>query len=372
MPASFKETQQRLAEQTALREAVSAISSALDLEAVLGQIVEQMARTIDATSAYICIVDHHTRLSTVLAEFIGEEAVEVERLSDIGEAYEEDDPEFFAMMEAGEVDTSRIDNPDLDEIERNHMLAHGAKSILYIPFNYQGKLLGFAEIWESRQVRDFTPEEISLGKDLARHAAIAINNARLYQQAQVEIRERQLAEQALENYARELERSNAELEQFAYVASHDLQEPLRMVTSYVQLLSRRYGDVLDEDAGEFIGYAVEGATRMQRLIHDLLNYSRIGAQRESYTETDCEQVIRATLKNLQAAVEESRASITCNSLPTIRANSGQLIQLFQNLVGNALKFRGDEQPEVHIRRGPHKWSLEVFCSRQRYRNGPPA
>jgi PAS domain S-box-containing protein len=148
---------------------------------------------------------------------------------------------------------------------------------------------------------------------------------------------------------RELERSNAELELFARVASHDLQEPLRTVTSYVQLLERRYKGKLDKDADEFIGFAVEGAKRMKALICDALEYSRVGTDGKELEPVDSAAVIKDSIRNLQAAIEESGASITWEGMPVVLADSTQLGRVFQNLIGNALKFRGKESPRVHIR-----------------------
>jgi hypothetical protein len=156
------------------------------------------------------------------------------------------------------------------------------------------------------------------------------------------------AEEALAQKAEELERSNKELEQFAYVASHDLQEPLRMVSSYTQLLSRRYQDQLDADADDFIAYAVDGANRMQRLINDLLAYSRVGTRGKPFEPTDCNSVLGQARANLSVAIEESQALVTHDELPTVMADETQLLQLFQNLIGNAIKFRGEEPPRVHI------------------------
>lgn len=151
-----------------------------------------------------------------------------------------------------------------------------------------------------------------------------------------------------ERRARELERSNGELEQFAYVASHDLQEPLRMVASYVQLLERRYKDKLDADAGEFIGYAVEGAQRMQGLINDLLAYSRVGSRGKAVSAVDLEAVLSSTLSNLTVAIDEAGARVTHDPLPTVPGDAVQLGQLLQNLIGNAIKFRGERPPLVHV------------------------
>jgi light-regulated signal transduction histidine kinase (bacteriophytochrome) len=164
----------------------------------------------------------------------------------------------------------------------------------------------------------------------------------------IDITERIHLEEALKKQTQELTYTNRELEQFAYVASHDLQEPLRMVTSYVQLLERRYKDKLDKDANEFIDFAVDGAMRMHRLINDLLTYSRVGTRGKELAPTDSEAVFEQSLSNLHVAIEEKGAQVTHEPLPKVMADDVQLGQLFQNLVGNAIKFQGEEQPQVHI------------------------
>jgi len=145
-----------------------------------------------------------------------------------------------------------------------------------------------------------------------------------------------------------LERSNKELEQFAYVASHDLQEPLRMVSSYTQLLAQRYEGQLDEKAKKYIDYAVDGAIRMQRLINDLLTYSRVGSRGNPLAPTDSHAVLGDVLRNLAAMIEENRALVTNDDLPTVRADALQLAQVFQNLIANAIKFRSEDLPRVHV------------------------
>ncbi len=157
----------------------------------------------------------------------------------------------------------------------------------------------------------------------------------------------------IEERAVELQRSNAELEQFAYVASHDLQEPLRMVASYCQLLQRRYKDKLDNDANEFIGFAVEGANRMQRLINDLLGYSRVGRKGGNPENIQAADALKTALANLQGGISESGAKIEFDALPAIHADRTQISQLFQNLIGNAIKFRRDgESPLIRISAAP--------------------
>ena len=164
-----------------------------------------------------------------------------------------------------------------------------------------------------------------------------------------DITDRIRAEEQLRKTLAELSRSNEELQQFAYVASHDLREPLRMVVSYTELLAKRYGNQLDDAANKFIAYAVEGATRLQRLIDDLLAFSRVGTKRQPQESAPTGELLDAAVHNLQAAIEESGAVITHDALPTVRADHSQLIQLFQNLVGNAIKFRRPgAPPHIHV------------------------
>lgn len=163
-----------------------------------------------------------------------------------------------------------------------------------------------------------------------------------------DITERKEIQKALERQTQELTRSNTELEQFAYVASHDLQEPLRMVSSYAQLLARRYRGQLDSDADEFIEFMVDGATRMQALINDLLAYSRVGTKGKPFTTTDGNQIIQQVLESLRFVIEETHAHLTVDPLPVLIADRAQLVQLFQNLISNALKFRGEETLKIHI------------------------
>jgi light-regulated signal transduction histidine kinase (bacteriophytochrome) len=146
----------------------------------------------------------------------------------------------------------------------------------------------------------------------------------------------------------ELRRSNEELERFAYVASHDLQEPLRTVASYVQLLARRYRDRLDQDATEFIDFAVDGAKRMQRLIEDLLAFSRVGTRGPAPVATSAQAALTSALGGLHAAIQDAGATVTYDPLPEVLADPGQLEQVFANLIGNALKFHGANPPEVHV------------------------
>jgi PAS domain S-box-containing protein len=173
--------------------------------------------------------------------------------------------------------------------------------------------------------------------------------------------QRREADDLLRSTMDDLERSNRELEAFAYVASHDLQEPLRMVASYLGLIERRYGGRLDADADEFIRFAVDGAKRMQVLINDLLVFSRVSTQGGTFEPVDLGAVMSTSLANLAAAIRENAAVVTSEVLPTVMADETQMLQLFQNLLGNALKFRGEAAPVVHVsaRRRGEEWVIEV-------------
>jgi signal transduction histidine kinase len=169
------------------------------------------------------------------------------------------------------------------------------------------------------------------------------------------------AEEELIRYSQELKRSNEELQHFAYVASHDLQEPLRMISSYLQLIERWYKGRLDTDVDEFITYAVDGASRLQTMINALLEYSRVDTRGKPFEPVDCEAILERALMNLEVAIRESQATITHTSLPTVMADSSQILQVFQNLISNAIKFHGSEPPRIHIsvRREENEWVFSV-------------
>ncbi len=205
------------------------------------------------------------------------------------------------------------------------------------------------------------PAEISLSPMWTDEGMLVTSVIRdITERRQAEERLRQAAD-ALAQQTAELARSNAELQQFAYVASHDLQEPLRMVASYTQLIKRRYAAKLDGDADEFIDFAVDGATRMQRLINDLLAYSRVGTRGKDLEPTDLNVVFDQAVADLGAAIAESGATVLRGDLPTVPADASQLGQVFQNLVSNAIKFHGDEPPRVEVQaeRRDGDWLISV-------------
>ncbi len=192
---------------------------------------------------------------------------------------------------------------------------------------------------------------------------------RLYESESQRMEEHQVADNVLREREEQLKktnadlmRSNKELEQFAYIASHDLQEPLRMVASYLQLLEQRYKGKLDQNADEFIGYAVGGAVRMQRMINDLLDYSRVGTRGNSLAPVDCNAVLEQAKANLGLKIQEAGAVITHDPLPVVQADTSQLVQVFQNLLSNSIKFRGGDKPVIHVS-AEHKENGWLFSVR---------
>ena len=219
-------------------------------------------------------------------------------------------------------------------------LEAGLRSAFAIPVLLGNEFYGVIEFLATeKRARDERAIEIAQGVAKQVGQFIARNQAELALRS---------ANEQLTRKAEELARSNAELEQFAYVASHDLQEPLRMVSSYTQLILRRYGEKLDGDAKEFMDFIVDGAARMKRLIEDLLAYSRVGTRGKEFKPAEAEGALQKAIVNLRAAIEESSAVVTHDPLPTVCADDTQLAQLFQNLIGNALKFRGTAAPHVHV------------------------
>jgi PAS domain S-box-containing protein len=212
-----------------------------------------------------------------------------------------------------------------------------------MPLVRRNTVVGLIQV--ANKETDYTPKDIALFEEIGRSIAPVLD-ARLKREKQ-EIA-RRLAEENLRQTNIELERSNKELEQFAYVASHDLQEPLRMISSFTQLLSKRYTGKLDKDANEFIGYVVDGANRMQRLIQDLLSYSRVTTRGNPFEEVDTYRALGEAISNLQVSIKEMGAVITNDDLPEVTADYTQIVQLFQNLIGNAVKFHGPESPRIHF------------------------
>lgn len=340
--AELREAGLRLREQNdaLLRLAKSDALQRGDLDGALGEITETAAEILGVERASVWIYnadrsvlrcadryertpDHHLSGSTITAETY---------------------PDYFAALAAERIVAAEDAAADPRTAEFAPLLRQlGISSMLDARIWLAGEMVGVVCQEHIGPGRHWTPDEQNFAASLADMISLAMA-----------ARERRRVEE-------ELQRSNQELEQFAYVASHDLQEPLRMVSSYTQLLARRYGDRLDDDAREFIGYAVDGVARMQRLINDLLAYSRVGRRARELEPTDCAQVLARVRSDLRVAIEECGAEVTHGPLPTVMADPVQLGQLLQNLVANAVKFRGEAAPRVHVcaeRRG-EEWLFSV-------------
>jgi signal transduction histidine kinase len=229
----------------------------------------------------------------------------------------------------------------------------GVRSAVAIPVRAENEILGVLQLG-SRAPRALESEELNWLEAAGSLIGIAVQKFQLFEGLQ-------RAKEDLKESVAELGRSNTELEQFAYVASHDLQEPLRMITGYTSLLAKRYQGKLDKDADDFIGFALDGANRMQAMINDLLAYSRIGAQGKDFAPTDFEVIFGRTLQGLQVAIEESGVKVTHDPLPRIRGDGIQLGRLFQNLIGNAIKYRNGDAPVVHVscKQGDDDWLFSI-------------
>ncbi len=241
-----------------------------------------------------------------------------------------------------------------DKLQRREgALKAGLYSAFAFPILVGGEFYGVMEMF-SRLPRARDERVI----EIVQTAGIQIGQFIARLQAEAALRD---ANDELERQANELMRSNAELQQFAYVASHDLQEPLRMISSYTQLLMRRYGDRFDSEAKEFMDYVVDGASRMKQLIEDILAYSRVGTRGRDFRTVQSEAVLKKALVNLRAAIEAAGATVTHDPLPEVEADEVQLTQLFQNLIGNALKFISAGAPRIHVGVAelPHAWEFSV-------------
>ena len=311
----------------ALRDINAAITSTLDLHAVLHMLTQKIDLILPNIAVQVWLWNSKTGRAERAAchnldeaEWMGRPLRGVPPM--VKEALNQKAPVFSLNIQT-----------DTRTLDAEFYKRQGLISYLGIPLVIKEEALGVL-VFLTREEHRFSKDEIEFLSSLGAQAAVAIHNSQRYEE------EAELAAN--------LARSNKELEQFAYVASHDLQEPLRMITGYTQLLAKRYKDRLDQDADQYIHYAVDGAQRMHTLINDLLAYSRVGTSAKPLVPTDCEAVLKRALAGLSAAVDESGAAVLHDRLPTVSADDVQLGQLFQNLIGNAIKYRGERRPEIRV------------------------
>lgn len=339
-----EELQQQNQRSQLFAEVTLKIRQSLHLEEILQTSVDEVQKLLQADRVLIFQL-----LSDGFGKVV-QESVVTEWPSIIGQGITDDcfGPEYLQRYRQGRIYTiDTLDNSQVHPCLAEFLQQFGVKAKLVVPILLKENIWGLLIVHQCSAPRQWSNFEITLLQQLADQIGIALAQSQFLT---AESRQRQ-----------ELTRSNAELEQFAYVASHDLQEPLRMVTSYLQLLERRYKDKLGADANEFIAFAVDGAARMQTLTNDLLTYSRVGTRGSSFSPTDIAVILDRAIANLKLVIEESGAAVTYDHLPTVMADATQLTQLFQNLISNAIKFRGKTPLEVHIEaeRQDQAWLLSV-------------
>ena len=230
----------------------------------------------------------------------------------------------------------------------------GLRSFLSVPLIYGDAVIGILN-FRSVKMNAYTGDDAEVAELIAAQVAGAIANSRLHA-------ETVKRDMILQQQAEELVRSNADLEQFAYAASHDLQEPLRVIAGYVHLLEERYADELDQDARDFIGFAVDATHRMRTLINDLLEYSRVESHGNPFETVDCNSALSEAMADLEVSITESDAAITSDPLPEIFGDPVQIAHVLENLIANAIKFRKEDvSPIIHVssRRNGEDWQISV-------------
>jgi len=331
---------ERTRELSALYTALTPLAVSESASQLLERVIERLVSATGADAGAIRLIDREQNLQISVAQIgFSLEHYSMKRPVNEGSADR-------LVFEAGEPIISGDIATD-GRIRKKKQVQFGYKSCAFLPLVINGEIRGIIHL-ASKTLGYFTEEQKEYLMASARIMGVVAGNSELLQSSL--------------RYAEQLAHSNAELEQFAYAASHDLQEPLRMITGYTQLLAKRYKGKLDTDADEFIGYAGDAAKRMSDMIKDLLAYSRLGTQGKQFETTDCEVVFRETLAGMQVAIQESGAKVTHDPLPTVYGDGIQLGRLFQNLVGNAIKYGNGTAPEIHVacERRAKDWLFSVI------------
>ena len=339
--------EQRNRQLLALQSAGAAVTSSLDLQHVLETVTGEMANLLDGTACAISKWDQEVDTVSVMFEYAPDDwwdngaiEMEVSCLKDF--------PLTKRVLVERCMQQVSLSDPDADPDEVAYMQEFDIENLLMLPMVFQDRVVGLVEIMD-RSERPPTEQEIALVRMLADQAANAIENARLYEQTQQELSARRQAEARLKSYTAKLEWSNRELQDFAYVASHDLQEPLRKIQAFGDRLEAIYGQTLDERGRDYLARMRNAAGRMQTLINDLLTYSRVTTKAQPFQTVDLEKVARGVVSDLEVRIEQVGGRVEVGELPAIEADPTQMRQLLQNLVSNGLKFhRQDEIPVVNV------------------------
>jgi len=340
----FKKTQLKTLEKTRKLDAIANFNSllikSLNWETALDKSLKGFAEVVDADRAYYFenSTDFETdeQYSSMLLEWVADGVI-----SQIQRPIHQKVPfnmmgEFIQTLEKNQLYSAVVSNINDDDFKKILIDQH-IKSVLAVPVFTGNLFRGFLGFDDCRNERKWRDDEISFFQTIAINLSSAIEN----KDAEESMKE---LNRTLEKRRKELEISNAELEQFAFVASHDLQEPLRMITSFLAQLERKYYDVLDEKGHQYIHFATDGAKRMREIILDLLDYSRVGRIETEREEVELEKLIQSELRNYKKQIQEKKAMITCDNLPVITASTGQIRQLFHNLIGNGLKYQPEKNP----------------------------
>lgn len=355
----FADLQDELKKQIAMRSAATAISSSLHLEQVLGEICKQMGIILDGTSAYIAEYDQAYSAYTVVAEYVSPNANSKEQVSDLGASYHKKDGAWL-FEESADVDfvVLHADDKDLPASPGEIILKYGGRTILYIPLFVQGRLLGHAELWDSRTRREFTRDEISFCRAISQQAAIAIANASLFEQLQKELIERK-------GLIHELESKNAELERFTYTVSHDLKSPLFTIRGFLGYLEQDALAGKHERVKSDMQRITDATEKMQMLLNDLLELSRIGRLKNESIRIPFEELARDAVELVHGQIMERGVAVHIDAhLPVVYGDRQRLLEVLQNLVDNASKFMGDQkEPRIEIGQAGEENGKPVFYVR---------
>ena len=325
MSAASEEMRLLAQENALLGEIGRIISSSLDIDDVYAGFAEQLRTLIHFDRLAISLVNLDD--NTFANAYVLGDAVPGRQQGEVA------DLEGTVTNEAVISRRARVIQGDPKLLEERYPNFIGYPSVVLAPMIYRGELFGVLNA-RSSILNAYTEKDAEIMSRVAAEITPAIANSLLYAD--------------IVRIQQDLARSNDDLEQFAYAASHDLQEPLRTITSYIGLIRDRYADALDDNAREFIHYAVDGAERMRTLIDDLLDYSRVDMQGRPFQPVNCNRVAEYVIAALNQTVEQSSAVVECSRLPVINGDESQLSRLFQNLIGNALKFRGDTDPHIRV------------------------